>query len=163
LVSGVAIEAMCALQSVPVRTGFDQSQQPPGVAGDHQLLVGGDHPGRGPAVDLGDLRALHLVGLEVQLDAQPGAGLDDAAADLGGVLADAGGEDEPVDAAHHAGQPADLPGGAVDEIVHGQAGLGLAASQQVAHVIADAGDTQQARPLVEDGLHVLGREAQPLE
>ena len=47
------------------------------------------------------------------------------AADLRRVLADAGGEDQPVDAAQHGGQRADLLGRPVDEVVDGEARLRL--------------------------------------
>ena len=52
---------------------------------------------------------------------------------------------------------------AVDEVVHRQACGGLVAVEQVAHVVADAGDAEQARLLVEDRLHLLRREPEPLE
>ena len=47
-------------------------------------------------------------------------------ADFGGVLADAGGEDEAVHAAEHGRHRADLLGGPVDEIVDRQPGAGSA-------------------------------------
>ena len=81
----------------------------------------------------------------------------------GRVLADAGGEDERVDAAQHGGEAADLTRRAVDEVVDGQPGGCLRARQQIAHVVADPRDPQQARFLVEDGLHVLGRQLEILE
>src|SRR5262249_50086438 len=52
-------------------------------------------------------------------------------------LADPRAEDERVDPAEHGGEPADLPRGAVDEVVDGQARAGLGAREQVAHVVAD--------------------------
>ncbi len=66
----------------------------------------------------------------------------DSLADLGRVLADAGREHQPVDAAQNRGQRADLLGGAVDEVVHRQAGGRFAAAEQIAHVVADAGDSE---------------------
>ena len=87
----------------------------------------------------------------------------DPLADLGRVLADAGGEHERVDPAEDRGQRADLLRRAVDEVVHGQAGLRLAAAEQVAHVVADAGNPEQPGLLVEDVLDLLDREPELLE
>ena len=42
------------------------------VARDHQLLVGRDHPGGGPALRRADARAARGVGLGVERDAEPG-------------------------------------------------------------------------------------------
>jgi hypothetical protein len=47
-----------------------------------------------------------------------------SASDLRGVLADAGGEDQPVDAAEHRRQRADLLGGLVHEVVHRESRAG---------------------------------------
>ena len=76
----------------------------------------------------GDPRTSSRVRLGIHLDAEPRGGFADSAADLGGVLADAGGEDEAVDAAQHGGERSDLLGGAVHEVIHGQPGVGLACS-----------------------------------
>ena len=42
-------------------------------------------------------------------------------------LADAGDEHQAVDPTQDGGEPADLPGGAVHEVVHGEPGAGLGA------------------------------------
>ena len=55
------------------------------------------------------------------------------------------------------GQGADLLGRAVDEIVDGQARGGLGAGEQVAHVVADAGDAEQPGLLVEERLDFFAR------
>ena len=89
--------------------------------------------------------------------------LHDTAADLDGVLADAGGENQRIDAAEHGGQRADVLGRFVDEVVHRQASRRLVDSEQNAHVVADAGDAEEARLLVKHLLHVGGRHAQGLE
>ena len=69
------------------------------------------------------------IRVRVQVDAEPRRRVADPAADLGRVLADAGGEDERVDAAEHRGERADLLGGAVDEVVDRQLRRRLAAGR----------------------------------
>ena len=49
------------------------------------------------------------------------------------------------------------------EVVHRESCAGLAAAEQVAHVVADPGYAEEARFLVEDGFDVLGREPQHLK
>ena len=61
---------------------------------------------RGPAV---------LVGLGVELHAEPRRVAADALADRGGVLADAAGEDERVEPAERGGERAQLAPDAVDD------------------------------------------------
>src|SRR4029453_5559332 len=101
--------------SLRARSG--DSQQLAGMARDHQLFVGRDHPGGHGAPRVGNARPPGGVPPRVDLDAEPGGGRADARADLRGVLADAGGEDQRVDAAEHSGQRPDLLGRAVDEVV----------------------------------------------
>src|ERR1044071_8496396 len=126
-----------------VRKFLSQPEQRPRVPGYHHLLVGRDDPRRDLALLPGDSRAVGLVRALVEFDAQPARRLADAPANLGRVLADARREDQAVQAAQHGGQRADLPGDAVDEVVHRQARVGFAPAQQVAHVVADAGDAEQ--------------------
>ena len=109
------------LLSAAVRADSMSPSSDARVPGDHQLFVGRNHPAdtRLPAREIrGPVAG---VGVLVELDAEPGRGLADAPADLGGVLADAGGEHEAVDAAQHRGERADLLGRAVDEVVDGEA------------------------------------------
>src|SRR5687767_7987395 len=143
--------------------GAGEPEEPAGVAGDHQLLVGGDHPGGDLALAAGDPRAAGLVRAGVEFDAQPAAGFSDPTADLRGVLADARGEDEAVEPLEDRGEGADLLGCAVDEVVDGEPGGGIGAREQGAHVVARPRETEQARLLVEDLLHLLGGEAELLE
>src|SRR4051812_16054603 len=75
-----------------------------GVAGDQQLLVGGDdeeaHAGA-LLPDLALLAVLHLlVAGRIERDAEAVEPFADAAADLGGVLADTAGEDDGFSAVH---------------------------------------------------------------
>src|SRR4051812_10784362 len=80
--------------------GLSQSEQRGGMPGDHQFLVGRDHPRRHFALRSGDARTLAGVRLRIQHEAQPGRSLADSLADLRRVLTDAGGEDDRVHAAH---------------------------------------------------------------
>ena len=64
------------------------------MARDHQLLVGRDHPDGDAAPIGGDARPACLVGRGIELDAQPRGVAAHRRADRGGVLADAGGEDD---------------------------------------------------------------------
>ena len=104
----------------PHGAGLDQSQQPPVCrAIISSSLVGITQADtRLPAREIRG--PLARVGVGIELDAEPGAGLADPRADLGRVLADAGGEHEAVDAAQRRGERADLLGRAIDEVVHRQ-------------------------------------------
>src|SRR5262245_23333169 len=115
------------------RPSADQPQQQPGVARDHQFLVGPDHPPRDPAAAGRDPRGVPAVGLAIELDAEPRACLADPLANLRGVLADPGGEHQRVDAAHHRGERADLLGRLVDEILDRQPRPRLVAAEQDPH------------------------------
>ena len=111
----------------------------------------------------GDPRSVRGVGARIERHAEPRRRLADAAADLGGVLADPGGEDQRVDAAEHGGERADLLRGLVDEVVDREARRRIGAGEQVAHVVADARDAEQPRLLVEQLLHLGGRAPHRLE
>ena len=102
----------------PLGAGFDQSQQHARCAGRSSVLRWSGSPRPRLCCSRLEIRGpVRGVGLRVQLDAEPRGGLADAAADLGGVLADAGGEHQRVDPAEHGGERADLLGRAVDEVV----------------------------------------------
>src|SRR5262249_25357840 len=62
-----------------------------------------------------------------------------------------------------AASPADFLCGAIDEVINRQPGFWLAAVKQLAHVITDSGNTKQARLLINDCFHILGREAEALK
>src|SRR6478672_2816494 len=84
--SGWAMAAMGFLSS-SVRC--KQSEEHAGMARDHELLVRRDDPRGDPRFGPGDTGAGALVGVDVELEAEPGRGFADAAANLGRVLADA--------------------------------------------------------------------------
>ncbi len=79
-------DVQTAIESFAVfREPITASHQPKQLAGmprDHQFLVGGNHPGRNFAVLTGDSRPTAGVGIGIQLQAQPGGGLTDSAADF---------------------------------------------------------------------------------
>src|SRR5215204_3605179 len=101
----VSFRAAASLETVvvivvllPLRLALKFSSQPeqrPSVPGYHQLLVGRDDPRRDLALSCGDSWAARLIRLGVEFHAQPARSVADAPADLGRVLADACGEDQP--------------------------------------------------------------------
>src|SRR5262245_58983101 len=104
------------------RAGSGEPEQPARVPGNHQFLVGWNDPRLHAARRGGDARTVPLVRCIVEVDAEPGRRVADAAADLGGVLADAGREHETVDATEHGRERADFLGGAIDEVVDREPG-----------------------------------------
>src|SRR3974390_1185709 len=74
------------------------TEQPPRVPGDHQFLVGGNHPGRNRTSGARDARATPLVRTFVELDAEPSRGLAHAFADGCGALTDSRREHDGVEA-----------------------------------------------------------------
>ncbi len=133
------------------------------MPGDHQFLVGRDHPCRHFAGLAGDARRFSRVRVFVELDAEPRRRRADSFADLRRVLADACGEDEAVDSAERRRHRRDFLCRAIDEVVECQARGRLAAREQTAHVVADARDADQPGLLVENGLDVFHRQAESLE
>ena len=87
----------------------------------------------------------------------------DSFANLRRVLPDAGREHEPVDTAERRRERANLLGGLIHEVVHRESRVRLAAVEQVAHVVADAGNAEQPRLLVEDRFEILRREPDRLD
>ena len=94
--------------------------EPEHVAGDRPLFVGGDHPGRNGAGRGGDAGAVASVGRGVEPHAQPGQALAGGGADGRRVLADAGGEDQRVEAAERHRERAGLAGHAIREVIEGE-------------------------------------------
>ena len=80
-----------------------------------------------------------IVRLLVQLHAEPRQLGAQRRADGGGVLADAGGEDESIQPAEHGRVGAGVLGHRVDEILHRRDRARIRALLQHPHVVADAG------------------------
>src|SRR6185437_8050022 len=134
-----------------------------GVPRYHQLFIGRDHPGGDLARASGDSGTITPVGLGIELNAEPCRRLTDAAADLRGVLSDAGRKYQAIDPAQSCSHSADLLCRAVDEVVDGQASVRFTAGLEISHIVAYSGDAEQARLLVQDSLDLLNREFEVLE
>src|SRR5207237_9482302 len=92
------------------------------------------------------------VQLLVELDAEETETAADAGAHRRGVLADAGGEGQRVDAAEDRGVGADVLRDPVREQLEREFGADVAAGGgvlQLAHVAAAAGDAEQSAPMIE--------------
>src|SRR3954471_6499906 len=68
---------------------LDQSQHLARVPGDHEFLVGGNHPGRHAAPLARDSWSFTRVRVRIEIDTEPRRRVANPAADLGGVLANA--------------------------------------------------------------------------
>ncbi len=101
------------------------------------------------AVGGADARPAGLVGGRIELDAEPGRVATQALADRRRVLADAGGEDERVQAAGGGGERAELAAEAIAEQLDGEARARVVAREQHPHVARQAGDAEQPRLLVD--------------
>src|SRR5262245_7108214 len=146
--AAITIPSLCAL-------GLREPEHGCGVPRDHELLVGRDHPRRHAAARRADSRAALRVRAAVELHAEPRGRGAAPLADLGRALADAGREHECVDAAEHGRERADLFRRFVHEVVDREARGRLLACLKLAHVVAHAGDAEQARLLVQHRLDVL--------
>src|SRR5690606_40984883 len=131
------------------------------LAGDLELLVRGDDEDAHPAArrrDVARLTGASLVGGVVELDPEHVQTGERAGADLGRVLADAGGEHDRVDAAEGGRVGADVLAQpvAVDlERERGGLVTGLRGLDEVAHVLPP-GQTEHAGPLVEQVVDLVG-------
>ena len=74
---------------------------------------------------------------------------------MAGILAHAGGEDDGVDAVHGATQAGHALGHAPGEVGQGQFRAGRVAGQQLAHVVADAGQALHAAVVIEQVLDLV--------
>src|ERR1700741_1956932 len=83
------------------------THQGAGMAGNHQILIGFYNISGDVAVRRADSRLVLVVGCLVELQPEPGTGPADGAAHRCGILADAGGEDDSVEAAERRRERAD--------------------------------------------------------
>lgn len=125
------------------------------VGSDHELLVRRDDEN----LDLGILggqapSAVATQGITgvIHLDAHKGQTIGHASANGRSVLADAGGKDQGVHAAHGGGHLGGLSGNLVDEHIEGELSLGVTSSGELLNVAAvvglATGHSQKARLLV---------------
>src|SRR5262249_23191766 len=120
------------------------------VPRNHALLVGRNHPGREARTGVRNARSVPRVGSRIELEPEPGQPLADQAPDERGVLADAARKDKTVDAAHGRCERRSLALDAIDEIVDRNPGKRRLGGEQVAHVVADAGEALQTALLVKE-------------
>ena len=94
-----------------------------------------------------------VVGGEVDIDAEEAELLADGFADIGAVLANAGGEDDGIDVAEDHRVGADVLDDAIDEDVHGADAGGIVFGDAVfddAAVVGDAGEAEETGLFVRD-------------
>src|SRR5690606_21770584 len=115
---------------------------------DRALLVRREHQDVGLRIPSGDVDRAHAVARDIDAHAQPSRSLADALAHGGRVLADAGREDEGVEAAQGCGEGADLAADAVDEEVYRFSCMRIAAVEQGLHVSGNARNAEQAGLLI---------------
>ncbi|KAG0743478.1 hypothetical protein G6F24_016260 [Rhizopus arrhizus] len=85
----------------------------------------------------------------------PAPVVGDRLADVGGILADPGGEYDADDAVHGAAQADHAFGHAPGEILQRQLGRWRIAGQQLAHVVADAGQAFHAAVVIQQVLDLV--------
>ena len=108
------------------------------VAGDHQLLVGRDHPRRRGAAPGADAGPAPLVGDFIEAEPEPRRIPAHTRTDRRGVLADPAGEHEGVEAAESGGERAELAADSIDEHGERPGRAGRVAREKVTDVGAQA-------------------------
>ncbi len=108
------------------------ADQAPGVARDHQLLVGRNHPYWNAAACRADARPGGLIGGRIELDPEPGGIAANALADRCCVFADAAGEHQRIEAAERRCERTKFASYAIYEEVDGLPGARIRTFQQFA-------------------------------
>ena len=108
---------------------------------------------------LGDTAFCPACSPLVAFETQPAAGVQDAGADRDAVLADAGGEDQTVNAAHADRQRAGGAGGVIDKVFHGQLRQRRVACQQSRGCRWTGPTSFQAAFVVQEMLDAIDRPA----
>src|SRR5213080_2511095 len=126
--------------------GWSWPENRAGVARDHQVLVGRDHPDRAGAFIGTDDRVMAGVPLGIEADAEMLESGAHFPAHWRGVLADPAREDEGVDPAQDRGERADVLAELMAEELDRLGGrrLTLADGQKRLHVRADSGHAEEA-------------------
>ena len=104
------------------------------MAGNHQVLVGLDHIGGDAAPGHADARPALAVGGLVELQTEPAASAANGGTNRCRILADTGGEDDPVETAEGRGERADLESGAMVKDLQRKPRSGLLARQQLTEI-----------------------------
>ena len=107
--------------------------------------------------------ACSRLAAEIELDTEPAQPLDHRRSDRRTALADTGGEDERVDAAHGCRQGTGRARDPVDEIVDRQPRARGVAHLEVAHVVADARQALEPAIVVQEAFDLLGAVAAVLD
>src|SRR5215471_10667178 len=107
------------------------------MAGYHQVLVGFDHTARDP------------VGRFVELEPQPGASPTDRRTHRRRILADPGGEHDPVKASKSCGKRGDMAGNAATKYFDGKACTRIVTGQELAKIRRNAGQPEHTGPPIQ--------------
>src|SRR4051812_26685269 len=91
----------------------------------------------------------------VDFNSEPSQAFTDSVADDRRILTNASGEDQRVQAAKRSSERANLADRAIDEIINRDSGPLVIAGEQLADVIADAGDAEQTGLPVEQFFDLL--------
>src|SRR5271165_2510650 len=133
------------------------------MTGDHELLVRWYDIAGNAAAARGDAWPVSGIGLRVDRDAQPRRPRSDIRAQRRRMLADPGGEDEPIEAPHHRRQLRHHARATQAKGVQSEPGPRILTRQKLANVAADARQALQAALVIEEVLHLLDRHALDLQ
>src|SRR6516165_2786802 len=128
-----------------------------GVLGDHPFLVGGNDVDWNAAFVLRYLQRVPGVLGGIEQDPKPCKLFGHPGTDRRRVFSNAGGEDESVDPLQRSRQHPGTEPYSVSEVVDGKGGTPITALQQLAHVVAYAGQAFQPAVAVEKVLYFSGR------
>src|SRR5438128_10130994 len=109
------------------------------MAGYHKVLVGLHHEDGDTTIWCADARPVLTVGRLVELDPEPAADPADGASYRYSILADAGGEHDPVNAPERCCERTDLAGCAIAEHLDRKSRARLLTCQELAKIRGDAG------------------------
>src|SRR5439155_22201988 len=132
--------------------GWSWPENRAGVARDHQVLVGGDHPDRAGAFIGTDDRVMAGVPLGIEADAEMLESGAHFPAHWRGVLADPAREDEGVDPAQDRGERANVLTELMGEELYrvGSRRLTCAHGEQDLHVSTNAGHAEKAGLVIDE-------------
>ena len=120
-----------------------------GVLRDHEFLIGRDDPERDRGLLRADTWAAGRIRALVKARTEPRGLLAHSAPNFGGVLTDARRKDQSVQAAESGGERSQLSTDPVDKQSDGVGRVRVIARQQGSHVIADAGNAEEPRGMIQ--------------
>src|SRR5271156_2212672 len=127
------------------------------MAGNHQVFVGLYHIRGDTALRRADARPVLAVGRLVELQSEPAACLADGAADWRRILADAGGEDDAVEAPERCRERADPASRAIAKHLDRKSRAWLRARQQLAAIRRNTRKPEHSGTTVEEIDHRVRR------